>query len=57
MAPFDDSQDLEATEEQLDQLRSLGIGEDELEGLSMADADELIAEMEAERDAAKFGSP
>jgi hypothetical protein len=48
--------DMDATEEQLAELRRLGIAEKDLVGLSSVDAEEWIDELRSERvDAEKFG--
>jgi len=39
----------EITKEQLDQLRDLGVHDDEMEGMSEEEADALIAELIEER--------
>jgi hypothetical protein len=47
---------LEATDEQLTELRDLGISESELEDLSFGEAEEWIAELRAMReDAGRIG--
>jgi hypothetical protein len=50
MTAFDDTAQMEATAEQLDALRELGVAEEQIRGMNFADAEELIAELEAERD-------
>ncbi len=50
MCNQDDEIESEATEEQLAQLRSLGIRELDLEGLSFADAEDWIADLRALRE-------
>jgi hypothetical protein len=55
-SPPEDEIDIDATAEQLAELRGLGISEAELEGLTWADAEEWIDELRMERiDAEKFG--
>ena len=49
-APLDTDGALEATEEQLNELRDLGVPETDLQDLSFADADALIAEIRAMRE-------
>jgi hypothetical protein len=44
--------ELDATEEQLAELRRFGVAENELEGLTSADAEEWIDELRSERLAA-----
>ena len=56
MAKEDDELPIEATEDQLGELRSLGVGEQDLEGLSYEDAQEWLDELRAQRrDAGKIG--
>ncbi|MCP3905934.1 MAG: hypothetical protein GY715_20100 [Planctomycetes bacterium] len=48
----DESQsELEITEDQVQALRELGVPEQDLQGMSMAEADALIDELRAEREA------
>lgn len=58
MHPQDEDQiDMDATDEQLAELRRLGVADADLGGLASADADEWIDELRMERlDAEKFGS-
>jgi hypothetical protein len=52
----DDQFDMDATEEQLAELRRLGVQAADLQGLSSADAEEWIDELREQRlDAGKFG--
>jgi hypothetical protein len=52
----DDQLDMDATDEQLGELRRLGIAEADLQGLSITDAEEWNDELRMERiDAEKFG--
>jgi hypothetical protein len=54
----DDQSEIEATEEQIEALRKLGVAEVELTGLSSADAEEWIDELREKRiDAGRFGPP
>jgi hypothetical protein len=54
--PIEEEEGLEATDEQLDLLRRLGVREAELEGLSFAAAEEWIAQLQAMReDAGRIG--
>jgi hypothetical protein len=56
--PDDDTNDIDATEDQLAELAALGISQADLEGLSSADAEEWIDELRQQRiDAGKFDKP
>lgn len=50
---LDEQADLEVTAEQIEMLRELGVPTIEIEGLSMADAEALIAELRDEREASR----
>lgn len=56
MTPQDEvDDDMDATEEQLAELRRLGVVEKDLEGLTCSDAEEWIDELRSERiDASKL---
>ncbi len=51
MADYEADEELEITEVQIAQLRDLGV--DDFEDMSMAEAQALIDELQAERDAAR----
>ena len=56
MSSYDEQEDLEATEDQLELLRELGVTPQEIDGLSMAEAQALIDELRSEADAARTGN-
>jgi hypothetical protein len=47
-------EDLEATAEQIEQLRELGVPEADFTGMSMVEAEALIAELTDEREQARL---
>ena len=57
LSPHEDvEEETEATDEQILLLRDLGIAESQLQGLGYAEAEELIAQIRAEKeDAGKLG--
>ena len=56
MTERDDDQTIEATAEQLAELRDLGVAQSDLQGLSVAEAEDWIAELRALReDAGRVG--
>ena len=56
--PIQDQPDMDATAEQLAELRQLGVADVDLQGLTSADAEEWIDELRTQRrDAGSFGSP
>jgi hypothetical protein len=53
----DEPREMDATEDQLAELRRLGVAEAELNGLAASDAEEWIDELRSrQRDAGKVGS-
>jgi hypothetical protein len=55
MTAYEDEQDLEVTPEQIEMLRELGVDPTRIEGMSMAEAEDLIDELRAERNPTKTG--
>ena len=53
MAHDERQDELEATAEQIELLRELGVPATEIQGLSVADAEALIAELREERESAR----
>ncbi|MBT8484234.1 MAG: hypothetical protein HKO59_02060 [Phycisphaerales bacterium] len=57
MSDMSEGNELEPTEEQLAILRELGGGSVDVTGMTMAEVDDLIDELRAERDAVPKSTP